>query len=120
MNPALRFSLAAIFAFCAVAYAEDDLPLITKPAKPISRPDFMQPLGAEWSVGKGKWEPSNGVLAVTEIPDEKHVPVLHLKTGPVSVVFDCEFRYNTAKIFYVGNHWIASTSVAGIKLTHPP
>ena len=37
-----------------------------------------------------------------EIPEEKHSSVLHLKTGPGSVVVDCEFRFNGGKVFYVG------------------
>src|SRR5437762_10447753 len=84
------------------SYAEDPAPMLAHPGKVISQPDFRQPLGPDWSVAKGKWTPADGVLTAVEIPDEKHVSVLHLKTGPVSVVVDCEFRFNGGKIFYVG------------------
>jgi hypothetical protein len=42
------------------------------------------------------------VLISTDLPDEKHIPVLHLATGPVPVVVDCEFRFNTGKSFLIG------------------
>lgn len=44
----------------------------------------------------------DGVLTSADLPEEKHVPVLHLATGPVDVVADCEFRLNGGKLFYVG------------------
>ena len=83
-------------------YAEDAAPILVRPGKVISQPDFRQPLGPEWSVAKGRWTPADGILTAVEIPDEKHSSVLHLKTGPVSVVVDCEFRLNGGKVFYVG------------------
>ena len=84
------------------ARAEAPASLLVRPGKVISAPDFRQPLGPEWSIAKGKWVPADGVLTATEIPDEMHAAVLHLKTGPVSIVVDCEFRLNGGKIFYVG------------------
>jgi hypothetical protein len=88
-----------LFAAAAVA---DDAPLLVHPGKLISQPDLRQPLGPEWSVAKGQWTPADGVLTAVEIPEEKHSSVLHLKTGPGSVVVDCEFRFHGGKIFYVG------------------
>ncbi len=85
-----------------VARAEDPSPILARPGKVISQPDFRQPLGPEWSVAKGKWTPADGVLTAADIPDEKHAAVLHLKTGPVSMVVDCEFRLNGGRTFYVG------------------
>jgi hypothetical protein len=76
--------------------------MLVRPGKVISAPDFKQPLGPEWSVGKGKWTPADGVLTSTDLPEEKHIPVLHLATGPVDVVVDCEFRLNGGKAFLVG------------------
>lgn len=93
----LLFSLSLCF-----AHADEQAPILVRPGKTITQPDFRQPLGAEWSVAKGKWTPADGVLIAVEIPDEKHVAVLHLKTGPVNMVVDCEFRLNGGKIFYVG------------------
>jgi hypothetical protein len=102
MNPILASFLAILFPFAASLRADDAAPLLDRPGNVLSQPDFKQPLGKEWSVGKGKWEPADGVITATEIPEEHHVPVLHLATGPVPIVLECEFRYNTGKIFYVG------------------
>jgi len=102
MNPYLACFLAIIFPLTASVRADDTAPLLNHPGKVISQPDFNQPLGSEWSVGKGKWEPAGGVLAVTDIPEEMHIPVLHLATGPGPVILECEFRYNAGKAFLVG------------------
>jgi hypothetical protein len=93
---------ALLFLATAVLNADDSSPMIVLPGKVITQPDFKQPLGPEWSVGKGKWTPADGVLTSTDLPEEKHVPVLHLATGPVDMVVDCEFRFNAGKLFYVG------------------
>ncbi|MEI9893486.1 MAG: hypothetical protein WDN28_06200 [Chthoniobacter sp.] len=82
--------------------AEDARPLLNNPGKVISAPDFKQPLGPEWSVAKGKWEPADGILSVTDIPDQKHIPVLHLTTGPTPLIWECEFKFNNGKSFLVG------------------
>jgi hypothetical protein len=102
MNPALACFLALILSATASLRADDSAPLLNKPGKLISQPDFKGPLGKEWSVGKGKWDAADGVITVSDIPEEKHIPVLHLATGPVPVILDCEFRYNTGKGFLVG------------------
>jgi len=102
MNPTLACCLAIILPFTGSLRADDAAPLLNKPGKIISEPDFKQPLGKEWSMGKGKWDVVDGVLYVTDIPEEKHIPVLHLATGPVPVVLECEFRYNEGKGFLVG------------------
>lgn len=88
--------VGAISAFAA------DAPLLVQPGKIISAPDLKSPLGTEWSVAKGKWEPADGVLTATEIPAEHHSAVLHLVTGPTPLVFECEFRFGSAKVFYIG------------------
>lgn len=96
MKLASLFLLAALSAFAA------DAPLLVKPGKVISAPDLKSPLGAEWSVAKGKWEPADGVLKATDLPEEKHAAVLHLKTGPKPLVFECEFRFDSSKAFLIG------------------
>jgi hypothetical protein len=77
-------------------------PSVGQPGRVISAPDFHHPLGNEWSVAKGKWETASGVLTAIEIPEEHHSAVLHLATGPVPLVVECEFRFNGGRIFYVG------------------
>ncbi len=102
MKSFLPLAVALLGALALPLSAEDAKPLLNTPGKVISAPDFKQPLGAEWSVAKGKWEPADGVLKVTDIPDEKHIPVLHLKTGPTPLVWECEFQFNNGKSFLVG------------------
>ena len=92
----------SLFAVVASIRGDDAAPMLIRPGKVISQPDFQHPLGTEWSIAKGKWNPADGVLTAIEIPDEKHVSVLHLATGPVDMVVDCEFRFHGGKIFYVG------------------
>lgn len=101
--------MARLSALCLAALAlgtpalfAGDAPLFNKPGKLITQPDFTKPLGSEWSVAKGKWEPANGVLTATDLPEEKHAAVLHLATGPANLIFECEFKFDSAKIFYVG------------------
>ncbi|MDR3405628.1 MAG: hypothetical protein P4L99_24240 [Chthoniobacter sp.] len=101
MKSFLPFALAlSVLAFSV--RAEDAKPLLNNPGKVISAPDLKQPLGAEWSVAKGKWEPADGILSVTDIPDQKHIPVLHLATGPTPLIWECEFKFNNGKSFLVG------------------
>jgi hypothetical protein len=99
-----RFLAAAIVlvTFGQSTYGDDTTPILVRPGKLISQPDFKQPLGPEWSVSKGEWAPQDGVLTAKERPEEKHSAVLHLATGPSDIVVDCEFRFNGGKVFYVG------------------
>lgn len=95
--------LAALFTpLTGLTHAEDAKPLLVTPGKSISAPDFKQPLGPEWTQSKGKWDVAAGILAVTDLPDQKHIPVLHLATGPTPLVWECEFRFNAGKSFLVG------------------
>jgi len=82
--------------------AEDARHILNQPGKVISQPSLKEALGPEWSVAKGEWKPADGVLTAAEIPDEHHAAVLHLATGPTPLIFECEFRFNGSKIFYIG------------------
>jgi hypothetical protein len=94
-----RFLLALLLPIWCFA---GDTPLLVSPGKVISQPSLREPLGKEWSVAKGKWEPQEGVLTATEIPEEHHVAVLHLATGPASLIVECDFRFSGGKVFLVG------------------
>jgi hypothetical protein len=96
----LAIALFAVALSTSAVFAGDLLQL--KSGKVITAPDLKSPLGPEWTVAKGKWEPADGVLKSTEIPAEKHSAVLWLKTGPTPIVFECEFRFGSAKVFYIG------------------
>jgi len=100
LPPAIAFLGLLALPLCA----EDAKPLLNKPGKVISAPDFKQPLGPEWvpATGKGTWVPADGILSVTEIPEQKHIPVLHLTTGPTPLIWECEFKFNNGKAFLVG------------------
>lgn len=101
--PSPRMKLPLLSLLLAVsALAAEPPPLLVVSGKVLTQPDLKQPLGPEWSVGKGKWELADGVITASEIPEEKHVAVLHLATGPTSLVVECEFRLMDNKIFYVG------------------
>ena len=102
MNALPIFALALVLPLFPSLRADDQPAMLNRPGKTLSQPDFIQPLGKEWSIGKGKWEPADGILTATEIPEEHHVAVLHLATGPVPLILECEFRYHGGNIFYVG------------------
>jgi hypothetical protein len=97
-----RFLLLSLVATVALA-ASSDTPMLVKAGKVITQPSLKEPLGKEWSQGKGKWTAENGVLTAVEVPEEKHVPVLHLATGPTPLVWECEFRMSKeSKSFLIG------------------
>lgn len=102
MKSALPLVFALFSSFAIPLFAEEAKPLLNQPGKVITAPDLKQPLGTEWSTGKGKWVPEDGVLTAADIPDEKHIPVLHLVTGPANLIWECEFRFNAGKSFLVG------------------
>ena len=101
MRNSLLSALALLSTLNFPVHAEDGM-LLRSSAKVISQPDLKGPLGSEWSTGKGRWEPGSGLLKVTDLPEEHHIPVLHLATGPVPLVWECQFRFNSGKAFLVG------------------
>jgi len=102
----MKSFLLSVFALLASlalpSLADEAKPLLNQPGKTISAPDLKEPLGSEWSIAKGKWELADGILAVTNIPDQNHIPVLHLATGPTPLIWECEFKFNNGKAFLVG------------------
>jgi hypothetical protein len=104
MKAVLPIVIALLSSLTHPLSAEDAKPLLNQPGKVISAPDFKQPLGPEWvlETGKGKWVPADGILTVTEIPEQKHIPVLHLTTGATPLIWECEFKFNNGKAFLVG------------------
>ena len=104
MKSLLPLAVAFLSALALPLSAEDAKPLLNKPGKVISAPDLKQPLGSEWvlATGKGTWTPTDGILSVTNIPEQNHIPVLHLTTGPTPLIWECEFKFNNGKSFLVG------------------
>jgi hypothetical protein len=101
MKTTLQMAVAISLLCAAMAFAGEEL-LLQPGERVLTQPALRQPVGPEWSVGKGKWEALEGVLNVTDIPEERHIPVLHLATGPASLIWECEFRFNAGKSFLVG------------------
>lgn len=68
----------------------------------IAAPGLKMALTGPFAVAKGKWTPEGGVLNVIDIPEEKHIPVLHHKVGLSAATIECEFRFDGPGSFLVG------------------
>jgi hypothetical protein len=68
----------------------------------IAAPGFRLPLDATWSAAKGTWTPKDGVLVAVELPEDKHVAVLHHLVGLESAVITCDFRFDGPGSFLIG------------------
>ncbi len=102
MKSALLFS-SVILSGCATPEIFSVKPLLNeKPLPFIAAPSFKEALGAEWSQAKGMWTPDNGVLHMVEIPEDKHVPVLHHRVGLSAAVIELDFKQDATGAFYVG------------------
>ncbi|MDI1312426.1 hypothetical protein [Prosthecobacter sp.] len=101
----LRRFLAATFALSLVsaALSGEAKPLLHDHVLPVvATPDFKAPLDASFSIAKGKWTPQDGVLSVLDLPEQKHIPVLHHKVGLASATIEVEFLIEGPGSFLVG------------------
>ena len=95
--------LLLTLAAATTTFAQSGKSLLFDHALPvISAPDLKSPLEAPFSTAKGKWTPQDGVMSVTDIPAEKHIPVLWHKVGLKSAVIEVEFRFDGPGSFLVG------------------
>lgn len=105
MNP-IHFSvhvLTGLLLLATPALSEDAKTLLQDHALPVlAEPDFKGPLDASFSIAKGKWTPEGGVLKVLDLPEQKHIPVLHHKVGLASAVIEVEFYLDGPGTFIVG------------------
>jgi len=85
-----------------ITWADDSKPLLIKPTTTIAAPDFKQPLGADWKIAQGTWQPQQGILTAAEVPAEKHSAVLWHLVKLQSACITCEFRLDGAKAFLIG------------------
>ena len=101
-TPCLTATL--LLAFASLAFAEpESKPLLHDHALPLlAAPTFAEPLEASFSIAKGKWTPKDGVLEVLDLPEEKHIPVLHHAAGLADAVIDVEFLLDGPGTFLVG------------------
>lgn len=103
MTPLRTFTFILALAVISPTIAEDVKPLLHDHELPLlASPSFTEPLDGTWSVAKGKWTPHEGVLEVVELPEDKHVPVLHHKVGLQSATIECDFRFDGPGSFLVG------------------
>lgn len=85
-------TLAALFAIAFSISAQDVKPLLhDHPLPLIAAPSFAEPLDDSFSIAKGKWTAEGGVLSVLDLPEQKHIPVLHHRAGLVNAVIEVEF-----------------------------
>ncbi len=97
------FPFAALLALTSAALADDAKPLLHDHELPLlAAPEFKGPLDASFSVAKGKWTPEDGVLGVLDLPEQKHIPVLHHKAGLASATIEVEFLIEGPGSFLVG------------------
>lgn len=95
--------LAALLAISSFTFAGDAKPLLHDHALTVlAAPDFKGPLDASFSIAKGRWTPEGGVLSVLDLPEEKHIPVLHHKVGLASATIEVEFLIEGPGSFLVG------------------
>ncbi len=101
----LRSILAASLALsmASAALAQETKPLLHDHVLPVlAAPDFKTPLDSSFSIAKGKWTPEGGVLSVLDLPEQKHIPVLHHKVGLASATIEVEFLIEGPGSFLVG------------------
>lgn len=84
-------------------FAQTDKPLLHEREVPVvAEPSFRMPLAEPFVASKGKWVPEAGELRIVDIPEEKHIPVLHHRVGLASATIECEFRLGGTGSFLVG------------------
>ncbi len=102
-SAALLLAVSLAFTAAIPNHAQDAKPLLLKEAPPLlAAPNFKAPLDDSFSVAKGKWTPANGILDVLDLPEQKHIPVLHHKVGLADAVIEVEFLIEGPGSFLVG------------------
>lgn len=103
MNLRHLFAVSFGLLVSSAALAEDAKSLLHDHTLPVlATPDFKGPLDATFSIAKGKWTPEDGVLSVLDLPEQKHIPVLHHKVGLASATIEVEFLIEGPGSFLVG------------------
>lgn len=101
LRPFLAASLA--LTLTSAVLAQETKPLLHDHVLPVlATPDFKTPLDSSFSIAKGKWTPQDGILSVLDLPEQKHIPVLHHKVGLASATIEVEFLIEGPGSFLVG------------------
>jgi hypothetical protein len=96
-------ALATLLTFACSILAQEVKPLLhDHPLPLIAAPNFAELLDETFSIAKGKWTPEKGVLSVLDLPEQKHIPVLHHKIGLANAIIEVEFLLDGAGTFLVG------------------
>ena len=95
MKTSLAFLLAA---FTSAAFAADPEPPQTRLAQIEKLEVSGTEIGAQWKVGKGKWELTDGVLRGSELPADKHGGVIRTGLKLKNIVIACEVKFDGAKV----------------------
>lgn len=99
----IRHTFTALLACAALTLAQEVKPLLNaKPLPLLAVPSFAEPLDASFSTAKGQWTPADGVLAVLDLPEQKHIPVLHHKIGLSAAIIEVEFFLDGPGSFLIG------------------
>jgi hypothetical protein len=92
-----------IFQLAAFAIADDAPTLLVDKALPLlAAPNFSNRLDDNFHIAKGTWTPDGGVLTVIDLPEEKHIPVLHHLVGLATARIEVEFFLNGPGTFLIG------------------
>jgi hypothetical protein len=84
--------------YSSILFAQEN----TEP-KLISSPSFNEPLDSNWEIVKGTYQPVNGNLLCTELPENKHVAVIWHKIPVQSGIIEVELMPTSAtKTFIIG------------------
>ena len=102
MKPTLTALAAVLLLIGCVALADEVGPPKKAELPVIAAPNFEGPLDSTFSVAKGSWTPAMGILTAFELPENKHVAVLHHNVGLRSADITCEFRLEGSPSFLVG------------------
>ncbi len=96
-------ALALLLTTATAAFAQEAKPSLVQKGKLIAEPDLKAPLPEDWAVQKGIWEVKDGEIVVSDIPEQKHGPVLWHKVSLASAVVECEFKFEGAGGFILGS-----------------
>jgi len=103
MKKIQSFTILLVLCFVSYSLAQSAKPLLQDQALPLlASPDFKAPLDESFSIAKGQWIVMDGELKVIDLPEEKHIPVLHHLVGLSDAIIEVEFLLDGPGTFIVG------------------
>jgi hypothetical protein len=90
---------------CLAGKGTDLKPILAKPGKVTAEEKFAGPLGKNWTVAKGDWQPREGVLVGREKAEDKHAAVCLLAVPNHDSIIRFSFKFDGSKTFALSyNH----------------